>query len=149
MPIGKPFKKEIMKKQETSLPAAAQDSTEISEKQAALERLRLSKESLPHELLENGRRQGSEFVLKANEADESMRRRMERADDFGVQPETIDGLLEIMYGEDGWGRRDSVKQFEYDYGSDIYEPEWVQGFHEGVLSQFRDLEHKLNTEKSV
>jgi hypothetical protein len=135
-------------KQKTKI-GVVQENAAIDEEQAALERLRLSKAKLESDWKLNGLEQGRMFVLMDSMADEPVRRQMERADEHNMQPTTIDELVGILTADDPAARHAIVREFECDYGCEIYETEWVQGFYEGALSAFRELEHKLNTEKSV
>jgi hypothetical protein len=52
-------------------------------------------------------------------------------------------LAGVLTGEDG-SERDFVETMRKDYGDDIDDSNWLQGFIDGALKKYGDLKSKLD-----
>ena len=118
------------------------EAGELSREQNAINRLRRSKQELEAELRSNGKIAGHSFVLNDNDADAACLRRLERADSRSTEFGSFHALATVLCGDNGT-ENEWQEHFQDKYGEEIEEPEWIEGFSEGALEKFHELEAKL------
>lgn len=117
-------------------------TNETTPESAAIDRLRHSKKELEVELRSNGKAAGQQFVLKDACADAACLSRLERADSLGTELGSFHALATLLCGDNGT-ESDWQEQFQEKFGYEIEEPEWIEGFVEGALEKFHEIEEKL------
>ena len=127
---------------QTKMKANANETNVSNPEQVAIDRLRRSKQELEAELRSNGKVAGHNFVLNDNDADAACLRRLERADSRSTEFGSFHALATVLCGDNGT-ENEWQEHFQDKYGEEIEEPEWIEGFSEGALEKFHELEAKL------
>ena len=111
------------------------------ETQRAIERLRSSRQEALKQLRQDGEAAGVRFALHM--ADYLELDRLDRCrNDLVIEQPSFGELARILANEDG-SEDDTMEWAREQWGGDLNQPAWVEGFVTGVLTKYHELREAL------
>ncbi len=111
------------------------------ENKGAIERLRSSRQEALKQLRQDGEAAGVRFALHM--ADYLQLDRLDRwRSDLVIGQTSFAKLACIMANEDG-SEHDTMDWVHEQWGDDVNQPEWIEGFVEGALAKYHELRKEL------